>query len=106
MNKNLWEETNEIFMRHGKKFDEVVWIGIIDKLNNVSYKMPREDFIIKSDREYYAGFGLQEVNPNLVVVGKDFWLERHEYDGSEWWEYKSIPVEPEEVSNDINIFER
>lgn len=33
----------------------------------------------------------------LIVVGKDFWLERHEYDGSEWWEFKSIPMEPEET---------
>ncbi|QNI21485.1 hypothetical protein [Salmonella phage 3sent1] len=24
------------------------------------------------------------------------WLERGEYDGSEWWEYKATPAIPEE----------
>lgn len=38
-----------------------------------------------------------EIDMGLIVVGKDFWLERHEYDGSEWWEFKSIPMEPEET---------
>lgn len=28
---------------------------------------------------------------NGVVVGKDFWLERGEYDGSEWWSFKTTP---------------
>jgi hypothetical protein len=27
----------------------------------------------------------------IIVVGKDWWLERHEYDGSEWWEFKTMP---------------
>lgn len=26
-----------------------------------------------------------------MVVGDDWWLERHEYDGSEWWEFKRLP---------------
>ena len=36
---------------------------------------------------------------SLVVVGKDFWLERNNYDGSEWWEFKQVPVEPFEVKD-------
>ena len=32
-----------------------------------------------------------------MVVGNNWWLERHEYDGSEWWEYKQFPVKPEET---------
>ena len=34
---------------------------------------------------------------DLLIVGKDFWLERVEYDGSEWWEFKTMPREPEET---------
>ena len=29
-----------------------------------------------------------EVAEDLVVVGDNWWIERHEYDGNEWWEYK------------------
>ena len=34
---------------------------------------------------------------DLIVVGKDFWIERHEYDGSELWEFKRMPEEPKET---------
>lgn len=54
-------------------------------------------FCSKADFTYHDGFGGVEIDMGLIVVGKDFWLERHEYDGSEWWEFKSIPMEPEET---------
>lgn len=28
------------------------------------------------------------------MAGDDWWLERAEYDGSEWWKFKTLPVEP------------
>ena len=28
---------------------------------------------------------------DLVLVGKDWWLKRYEYDGDECWEYKEQP---------------
>lgn len=37
------------------------------------------------------GYGAPEVATDLLVVGADFWLERCEYDGSEWWEFKQMP---------------
>ena len=40
---------------------------------------------------YDSGYGEVEVNQYLVVVGDDWWLERRDYDGSEWWEYKTPP---------------
>lgn len=41
---------------------------------------------------YDAGFGETVINPNLKIVGVDnWWLERAEYDGSEWWDYKEFP---------------
>ena len=45
-------------------------------------------------RSLINGFGGAEVNENLFVVGADWWLERHEYDGSEWWEFKTLPTKP------------
>ena len=44
--------------------------------------------------DYDSGYGCQEVYGNIVY--KDgTWLSREEYDGSEWWQYNSTPLEPE-----------
>lgn len=42
--------------------------------------------------EYDNGFGGHRINLDLKIVGKDWWLEREEYDGSEWWVFKTMPV--------------
>ena len=34
---------------------------------------------------------------DLVLVGDGWWIERCEYDGSEWWEFKTIPTEKAKV---------
>ena len=42
---------------------------------------------------YYSGYGIQELYG--VIAFKDgSWLERGEYDGSEWWELCVMPKEP------------
>jgi hypothetical protein len=40
---------------------------------------------------YYPGHGSQEVPAALVIVGSNWWLERSEYDGAEWWSFKQKP---------------
>lgn len=43
---------------------------------------------------YDNGYGSQEVLPSLRIAFKDgTWLERREYDGSEWWEHMVPPVD-------------
>jgi hypothetical protein len=37
---------------------------------------------------------MNEINMTLRLIGKTFWIERAEYDGSEWWVYKEIPTRP------------
>lgn len=32
-----------------------------------------------------------------MLVGDGWWIERAEYDGSEWWEFKTIPTEKVKV---------
>ena len=32
-----------------------------------------------------------------MLVGDGWWIERFEYDGSEWWEFKTIPIEKSKV---------
>lgn len=87
---NLLEETVSYLKDCGKNPSDVRWVG------SVSYGYFDWEYFAKiADVEYYNGFGGQEVASDLKVVGDDWWLERHEYDGSEWWEYKSLPTKPD-----------
>lgn len=86
--RNLLHETIEDLGYHEKQPADVRWVG------NRDFWFTWAEFTALADRTYNAGFGGQEVATDLLVVGDDWWLERHEYDGSEWWEYKSTPVKP------------
>ncbi|MDQ3653876.1 MAG: hypothetical protein M3457_02195 [Chloroflexota bacterium] len=60
-------------------------------------------FAERADFDYDAGFGGEVISLSLVIVGPDWWLERHEYDGSEWWAYKTLPVKPETYNPRLRI---
>ena len=94
--ENLLQETNSILARHGKTCRDVEWVGNTDKY------MMWDDFEKEANFEYDDGFGGEEINTSLLVVGKNFWLERHEYDGHEWWEYKEQPKKPK-IYGDVNL---
>ena len=88
---NLKNETLQILNENGKRLEDVRWVGCND------FSIPVPLFWELANQEYDSGFGAQEVAFDLVVVGNDFWLERHEHDGSEWWEFKERPLMPKEV---------
>lgn len=95
---NFLEETIECLKENGKSESDVVWVGRgHDTLYVEKYKSTWEDFKSKADFQYDNGYGGNEIPMDLIIVGKDFWLERHEYDGSEWWEFKTMPTEPKET---------
>ena len=85
---NLKESTINAITKHGKTIDDIKWVGC------ASYKIPLDKFWEMANREFDAGYGGTEVAEDLVVVGDNRWLERAEYDGSEWWEYREKPEEP------------
>ena len=89
---NLLDETKRVLKAHNKKLNDIVWIGTDEEEISIA------TFIKNADMEYDSGWGANEVNMSLKIVGNDFWLERHEYDGSEWWEYKEMPVRPPKVA--------
>ena len=90
--RNLWEETMEVLKDHGKTFDDVKFIQGND------FKITKENFEqVAKKTNYDSGYGAAHVATDLVVVGKNWWLERGEYDGSEWWEYKESPKQVNEV---------
>jgi len=88
--RNLLQETIEILKSHGKTPDDVLWCGS-DSFGWFTWKDFEE---IASDAYYDEGFGAQEVAYDLLVVGKDFWLKRREYDGAEDWEFLTLPERP------------
>lgn len=84
--KNLWEETIGKLAVHDKNFDDVMYIQGSD------FGITKENFEQVAKKTIYnSGFGSAEVAEDLVIVGDNWWLERHEYDGAEWWEYKETP---------------
>ena len=85
---NLLIETRQVLEEYGKSFDDVIWIG-----NKCGYvTISKSDFLKYADVMYDNGYGLTNVNTDLIIVGDNWWLEREEYDGSEWWEFKTMPI--------------
>ena len=87
---NLLKETLEILKENGKSITDIKWIGGDD------WSLSPDEVDIKTviNFDYDDGFGWVEIEEDFVVVGDDWWLERHEYDGSEWWEFKTLPQKP------------
>ena len=89
---NLWEETLRNLATRGKTFKDVKYIQGSD------FGITKENFEqVAKKSEYNSSFGASKVAEDLVIVGDDWWLERHEYDGSEWWEYKETPKRINEI---------
>lgn len=55
-----------------------------------------DDFLNSLDFDYDSGYGSQKLF-GTVWLSDDTWLERGEYDGSEWWEHRERPPIPEEL---------
>ena len=91
---NLLTETRKILQHCGKDFKDVRFI------TSGADEIPLESFLKLANKNYSDGFGITYVNTGLKVVGDDWWLERNEYDGSEWWEFKTMPVRPVTQSSD------
>lgn len=53
-----------------------------------------EYFLGSLDFNYDSGYGAQQLF-GTVWISDTEWLERGEYDGSEWWDYKTCPCIPE-----------
>jgi hypothetical protein len=56
-----------------------------------------KEFLQKLNFEYDAGYGGQELFGTVWLKKDNTWLERGEYDGSEWWAYRECPQVPDEL---------
>ena len=95
---NLYKETIGILTQNDRTFDDVVAIC------GNEFQITKDDFVKYSNTEYDSGYGAPEVAEDLLVVGNDFWLERHEYVGSECWEFKAMPKYKELPFKEVTAF--
>jgi len=60
----------------------------------VDYDTPELDELLNDlDFDYDAGYGLQRIY-GTVWFTDGTWLDRGEYDGSEWWQFQECPEIP------------
>ena len=84
---NFKEETLKEISESGHEEKDVLFIGSKDGKLRISI----EKFKEISDFDYDSGFGGQEIPQDLIVYFKDkSYLDRREYDGSEWWKYNEL----------------
>lgn len=96
---NLLKETTDIMRDNNKTPADVFYCRTEGE--NFSWKVFAE---AAKHFNYDNGFGVQEVRKDLVIIGKDWWLKRREYDGAEWWEFLTRPEAGDtKVVNTINL---
>lgn len=98
---NLLNETISILEENKKSASDVLWVS------KNGYYFTWEDFVeLTKDLEYHNGYGGQEISASLTIGGKGFWMERGEYDGSEWWEFRRTPKKPKEYKKPKDLLHR
>lgn len=91
---NLYEEIRGNIEYHNKTLNDIKYISIENRAVDIDAFLETA-----KDIEYDAGYGGIEINGSLMIIGEDWWLERVEYDGSEWFTYKTYPV-PNNAENE------
>ena len=91
---NFARETFDTLKENGKTIKDVRWVGYYDC--GRKKKISVDEFFVRAMRTNYDNsYGSTKIDMSLIVVGDDWWLERAEYDGSEWWEFKTMPKKDE-----------
>lgn len=100
--RNLLAETIEVLTQNNKKVEQMFWVGS----QRGDYTLSWDEFAAIADVDYDSGYGTAQIASDLVVVGGYWWLERHEYDGAEWWEYKESPAKQTNVNSFSRLYAR
>jgi hypothetical protein len=92
---NKWKKTPEdvkyvVYGKYGTSGEvKVTFSAFIDVANQI---------------EYDGGYGLEYINTFINILFNDgSWMERREYDGSEWWEYHCTPSYDGPITDDISV---
>lgn len=96
---NLVNETIDVLKEYGRTPADVLYVSCGKTKTKTSWKRFVE---LVGDTEYYSGFGLSYVEETLMIVGTDFFMVRHDYDGSEWWVFIESP--DNYIDGDVRIY--
>ena len=80
--QNLLTETLNCLGQNGKIPEDVLFVG------DGEYHTDWNGFEKVANFEYDNGYGGNEIQASIKVVGYGWWLERWEYDGAEGWVYR------------------
>ena len=84
-------DIKEFYIRYTSFKDENGnWINWQNRKTRTFFGDDLELLMPELDFEYNAGYGSQEIE-GFISFTDDTWLEREEYDGSEWWDFKQFP---------------
>jgi hypothetical protein len=87
----------KIEKRDSKYWGDVYTENVYEHILPTGYSPQQwDEFWNGIDFEYNAGYGQQELFGNVWFYGPS-WLERSEYDGSEWWVLRELPTIPNEL---------
>jgi len=104
----ILKEIEEVLEQNNKTTDDIKCLQIqlgdewftkpIEFIVPVNYDVDEfgQTLCDMSNNTYDSGYGGQELFGTIWMKNGD-WLERGEYDGSEWWEYKTCPEIPAEL---------
>lgn len=91
---NLLHETREAIGRSGYAEKDIIFIGS----EYTGHSCTWEEFTELANIEYDSGFGAAEVAQDLIIVFSDgAKMRRGECNGSEWWEFATPFIKPEET---------
>ena len=93
---NFYKETCEAIIDSHHTIDDIDFFSMIigkDCMDNTKeIQFSFDDFKRNANFNYDNGYGSAKINTSLKIIFKDgSFLERREYDGSEWWEFVQIP---------------
>lgn len=88
----IYDYLLEVLKEHNKTINDIDWIGCTE------FKIDKKKFL-----EYIKSCEYNEISLNLpydlIIVGKDFWLEQTEDFGIEIFKYYTLPSEPKRTEN-------
>lgn len=82
---NFLKETREALKENGKEESDVICVAKDRK------RIYWQDFVKIANFEYNNDFGAGFISSDLMIIGIDWWMERNDYDGIGWWEFKKMP---------------
>jgi hypothetical protein len=85
---NLIKEIEQFLNNKNKSFSDILFV------KSENFYLDVSDFISNASFEYNDRCDRVDIYKSLMLVGKDFWIERGQPYGSENWEFIQLPDSP------------